>query len=86
MEVTNIKDATFLILGGVGFIGRNLVAKLLEIGVKQENIRVVDKVLLATAYLSKDHAKALESVEFKQANLINKGTNNNSLRFNSKSI
>jgi len=61
-----------LILGGVGFIGRNLVAHLLEhheseLGV----VRVLDKVLPQTAFLNKAHVAAFEhdKVVYKQANL-----------------
>eukprot|EP01133_Synstelium_polycarpum_P017769 gene17769-21197_t len=59
-----------LILGGVGFIGRNLVQFLVE---KQlcQRIRVVDKVLPATAFLGKKHLEAFAhpSVEYMQGNL-----------------
>lgn len=60
-----------LILGGVGFIGRNLVAYLVENNLA-EYIRVADKVLPATAYLNERHKKAFSDsrVEFKQANLV----------------
>ncbi|KNE55464.1 hypothetical protein AMAG_01355 [Allomyces macrogynus ATCC 38327] len=62
--------ATVLLLGGVGFIGRNLVAYLLSQGVPPANIRVVDKVLPATAWLNDAHKAAIEKVEFRQANLV----------------
>ena len=63
-----------LILGGVGFIGRNLVSLLVENNLAAY-IRVVDKVLPATAYLSDAHKKVFADpkVEFKQANLVNAG-------------
>jgi len=57
-----------LILGGCGFIGRNLVEYL----VKNDcagHIRVVDKVLPQTAFLGKAHQDAFAKVEFKQGNL-----------------
>ncbi|KAJ3260469.1 hypothetical protein HK103_000611 [Boothiomyces macroporosus] len=61
-----------LVLGGVGFIGRNFVAYLIENNLVN-SVRVVDKVLPATAYLSAEHKKifADSRVEFKQANLVN---------------
>lgn len=64
-----------LVLGGVGFIGRNFVAYLIENNLVN-SVRVVDKVLPATAYLSAEHKKifADSRVEFKQANLVNAGT------------
>ncbi|KAJ3021728.1 hypothetical protein HKX48_007897 [Thoreauomyces humboldtii] len=62
-----------LVLGGVGFIGRNLVEYLTEKNLA-DTIRVADKAIPATAYLSEKH-KALfdgdKRVEFKQANLTN---------------
>eukprot|EP00842_Homolaphlyctis_polyrhiza_P002873 jgi/Hompol1/3587/HPOL_002167-RA len=61
-----------LVLGGVGFIGRSLVAYLVTNNLAA-HIRVVDKVLPTTAYLSDAHKKVFEDprVEFKQANLVN---------------
>ncbi|KAF9570106.1 hypothetical protein BGW38_008779, partial [Lunasporangiospora selenospora] len=61
---------TVLILGGVGFIGRNLVAHLVENNLAAE-IRVVDKVLPQTAYLNKRFQEAFTNVEFVQGNLSN---------------
>ena len=61
---------TALILGGCGFIGRNLVQYLVELQVCSK-IRVVDKVLPATAYLTESQRVAFEQVEFKQGNLVN---------------
>jgi len=63
---------TVLVLGGVGFIGRNLVKYLVENKLATK-IRVVDKVLPATAYFSKAIQAAFDNpiVEFKQANLSN---------------
>ncbi|KAJ1551378.1 hypothetical protein HK405_014631, partial [Cladochytrium tenue] len=64
-----------LVLGGVGFVGRNLVSRLVApgSGCVFERVRVVDKALPATAYLSPAHRAAFEDprVEFKQANLAN---------------
>lgn len=62
--------ATVLVLGGVGFIGRNLVKYLVDNKLASK-IRVVDKVLPATAYFNKAIQEAFENpiVEFKQGNL-----------------
>lgn len=59
-----------LIFGGVGFIGRNFVKYLVD-NQLAGYIRVVDKVLLPTAFLGEAHQKAFENsiVEFKQGNL-----------------
>jgi nucleoside-diphosphate-sugar epimerase len=59
-----------LVLGGVGFIGRNFVKWLVDKGVAGK-IRVIDKVLPATAFLGKEHQDAFNhpSVEYKQGNL-----------------
>lgn len=59
---------TVLVLGGVGFIGRNFVAYLVENNLASE-IRVIDKVLPQTAYLNKRYQAAFEKVEFMQGNL-----------------
>ena len=64
--------SSVLVLGGVGFIGRNFVTYLVENDLAS-GIRVVDKVLPATAYLTKRQAAAFSKVEFKQANLVNPG-------------
>jgi nucleoside-diphosphate-sugar epimerase len=63
-----------LVLGGVGFIGRNLVWYLIENNLVA-SVRVVDKVLPATAYLSHRDKKVFANprVEFKQGNLVNAG-------------
>lgn len=63
---------TVLVLGGVGFIGRNFVAYLVENDLASE-IRVIDKVLPQTAYLNKRFAAAFDKVEFMQGNLSNPG-------------
>ncbi|KAK5577897.1 hypothetical protein RB653_002845 [Dictyostelium firmibasis] len=59
-----------LILGGVGFIGRNLVQYLVEQKCCNK-IRVADKVLPATAFFGKKHTEAFAdpSVEYMQGNL-----------------
>ncbi|KAG4084173.1 NAD(P)-binding protein [Neocallimastix lanati (nom. inval.)] len=61
-----------LVLGGVGFIGRNLCSYLIENDLV-EQVTVADKVLPATAYLSPKHKEAFDSpkLTFKQANLTN---------------
>ncbi|KAG5460781.1 MAG: hypothetical protein BJ554DRAFT_7127, partial [Olpidium bornovanus] len=64
--------AAILILGGVGFIGRNLVCYLVENNLAAK-IRVVDKVLPETAYLSKRCQDAFQKVEFMQGNLVKPG-------------
>jgi dTDP-D-glucose 4,6-dehydratase len=64
-----------LVLGGVGFIGRNFVEYLIQNNLVG-SIRVVDKVLPATAYLSASHKEVFADsrVEFRQANLVSQGT------------
>ena len=63
-----------LILGGVGFIGRNLVQYLVENNLANQ-IRAVDKVLTSTANLGAGHAEAFNApnVEVMQANLTSVG-------------
>ena len=61
---------SILILGGVGFIGRNLVQHIVANDISSD-VRVVDKVLPATAHLTADQKAAFEKVEFKQGNLVN---------------
>ena len=62
-------DAAVLILGGCGFVGRHLVALLVQKGVGK--VRIVDKLMPSMANLSADHkaAFAAPAVEFKQADL-----------------
>jgi len=59
-----------LVLGGCGFIGRNFVKYLVEHKLASK-IRVADKNLPATSYLSPEHKKAFDEkiVEFMQADL-----------------
>ncbi|OAD56233.1 hypothetical protein WN48_03719 [Eufriesea mexicana] len=61
-----------IILGGCGFIGRNLVEYLLDNDLVSF-IRVVDKVPPQTAWLNAKHQQLFEHplLEFKSANLIN---------------
>jgi len=59
-----------LILGGVGFIGRNLAHYIIENDLASK-VRIVDKVLPATAYLLPAQKAAFEKCEFKQGNLVN---------------
>jgi len=68
------KMVKVLVLGGVGFIGRNLCSYLIENDLV-EQVTVADKVLPATAYLSPKHKEAFDSpkLTFKQANLTNSG-------------
>ncbi|KAJ3182671.1 hypothetical protein HDU87_008010 [Geranomyces variabilis] len=64
---------TVLLLGGVGFIGRNLLQYLFDKNLV-DSVRVADKALPATAYLNDYHKKLFSDdkrVEFKQANLTN---------------
>lgn len=65
---------TVLILGGCGFIGRNLVAYLLKNDLCS-HIRVVDKVLPSVAFLNGAHKEAFASglVKFKQGNAQSPG-------------
>jgi len=59
-----------LVLGGVGFIGRNLVKYIVDNNLAAK-IRVVDKVLPAIAFLGAEHQEAFNNpiVEFMQGNL-----------------
>ncbi|XP_025419035.1 uncharacterized protein LOC112689508 [Sipha flava] len=63
-----------LVLGGCGFIGRNMVKYLVDNNLASF-IRVVDKVPPQIAWLNDDHKEAFQSssVEFHSANLINQG-------------
>ncbi|KAG7213438.1 hypothetical protein KM043_002716 [Ampulex compressa] len=68
----NDKKPRVIILGGCGFIGRNLVEYLLD-NKLVSYVRVVDKVPPQTAWLNATHQKIFEHplLEFKSANLIN---------------
>lgn len=70
VDVSDAASEALLILGGCGFVGRHLVALLVQ-KAPAAKIRVVDKVIPAMANLSPELKAAFESpsVEFKQANL-----------------
>ncbi|XP_034318654.2 uncharacterized protein [Magallana gigas] len=61
-----------LVLGGTGFIGRNLVTYLVQNDLVSK-VRVADKVPPALAWLNQKHKDIFTNplVEFKQSNLIN---------------
>eukprot|EP01114_Cavostelium_apophysatum_P012273 TRINITY_DN2725_c0_g1_i1.p1 TRINITY_DN2725_c0_g1~~TRINITY_DN2725_c0_g1_i1.p1 ORF type:complete len:369 (+),score=90.97 TRINITY_DN2725_c0_g1_i1:75-1181(+) len=59
-----------LVLGGLGFIGRNLVKYLVENDLASK-IRVADKTMIAMVRLGKDFTDAFDKVEVIQVNLIN---------------
>jgi nucleoside-diphosphate-sugar epimerase len=63
-----------LVLGALGFVGRNFVQYLVE-NKLASSIRGIDKALPQTAYLSPAVKAAFDhpSVEIMQANLINPG-------------
>ncbi|KAF2898736.1 hypothetical protein ILUMI_07438 [Ignelater luminosus] len=67
-----MEKSTVLILGGCGFVGRNLVAYLISNDLVKF-IRVVDKVPPQVAWLNSKHQEYFANpiVEFKSANLIN---------------
>jgi nucleoside-diphosphate-sugar epimerase len=69
---TKMGKPNVLILGGCGFIGKNLATHLVEKDIAGK-IRVVDKGLPATAYLTGQQQKAFDKVEFRQGNLGNPG-------------
>jgi len=60
---------TVLVLGGLGFIGRNFIPYLYENKLASE-IRVVDKSLLITANLNPRQKEAFKHVEVKQKDLV----------------
>ncbi|XP_029644572.1 dTDP-glucose 4,6-dehydratase isoform X3 [Octopus sinensis] len=74
--MTNMADggrrARVLILGGTGFIGRNLVSYLVNNELVTK-VRVADKVPPQMAWLNSKHKEAFANplVEFKHSNLIN---------------
>lgn len=57
-----------LVLGGTGFIGRNLVKHLVDKRLAS-HIRVCDKVMPMTAYFSPEITEAFKSVEFVHSDL-----------------
>lgn len=59
-----------LVLGAVGFIGRNFVTFLVENDLCSK-IRIVDKVIPKTAFLTARQTAAFEKCEFLQKNLVN---------------
>nr|CAG8495393.1 10968_t:CDS:2 [Entrophospora candida]CAG8496025.1 5969_t:CDS:2 [Entrophospora candida] len=61
---------SILVLGGLGFIGRNFITYLVENELASE-IRVVDKVLTETAGLNTKQEEAYQKVEVLQRNLAN---------------
>ena len=67
-----------LVLGWIGFIGRNFVSYLVKNNLAA-SIRVVDKFLPETAYLTASQKEEFYDarVEFKQANLVNAGMRSN---------
>ncbi|XP_013406133.1 uncharacterized protein LOC106170709 [Lingula anatina] len=62
--------AQVLVLGGVGFIGRNLVHYIVSNGLAKK-VRVVDKILPVMGYLNKEHQESFSKVEFRHGNLMN---------------
>lgn len=61
-----------LVLGGVGFIGRNFVTHLIEKDLASK-VRVVDKIIPKTALLTARQQAAFDKAEFVQKNLANPG-------------
>jgi len=57
-----------LILGGLGFIGKNLVKHVVENGCASK-VRVCDKIMLAMARLGSEYKSAFDKVECIQCNL-----------------
>ncbi|CAG8700674.1 20717_t:CDS:2 [Cetraspora pellucida] len=62
---------TVLVLGGLGFIGRNFIPYLVENELASE-IRVVDKVLLVTTALNPRQKEAFSKVEVWQRDLVDR--------------
>jgi len=58
-----------LVLGAVGFVGRNFVTYLVENELCSK-IRIVDKVIPKTAFLTQRHQNAFDKTEFLQKNLV----------------
>jgi nucleoside-diphosphate-sugar epimerase len=70
------KEANWLILGGCGFIGRNLVHHLL-VNRLAKKIRICDKTQPALANMNATHKLSFEEkqiVEFKSADLSKDGS------------
>ena len=67
--------SNIIILGGLGFIARHLVKYLIDNNTYDNSInkiRVVDKCMLITCYMNKEHLKYYENnelVEYVQADL-----------------
>lgn len=72
LKMTLDEKVNVLVLGGVGFIGRNFV-HYLSTNSLVADIRVADKMLPQTAYLSETFKTEFSKIEFKQTNLINQG-------------
>ncbi|PRP88665.1 NAD-dependent epimerase/dehydratase family protein [Planoprotostelium fungivorum] len=64
-----------LVLGGLGFIGRNLVAYLVKNDLAG-HIRVADKGLPALVSMNEEHTAIFEKIDFKQANLAREASVN----------
>ncbi|KAK4512194.1 uncharacterized protein ATC70_013437 [Mucor velutinosus] len=71
--MTSDEKVNVLVLGGVGFIGRNFVHYLSTSNLVAD-IRVADKMLPQTAYLSETFKTEFSKIEFKQTNLINQAS------------
>ncbi|XP_015514980.1 uncharacterized protein YbjS isoform X1 [Neodiprion virginianus] len=79
METANFETKPgVIVLGGCGFIGRNLVEYLLD-NELVSYVRVIDKVPPQTAWLNKKHQRIFEHplLEFRSANLINSASCDN---------
>ena len=63
-----MESSNWLILGGVGYIGRNLVSYLIE-SHSGISITVADKAIPATSYFSQNHEKIFSTVEVIQTDL-----------------
>ncbi|XP_011311708.1 uncharacterized protein [Fopius arisanus] len=74
----NDNKPSVIVLGGCGFIGRNLVSYLIE-NELVSFLRIIDKVPPQTAWLNHKHQQIFENplVEFRSANLINPGSYQN---------
>lgn len=68
------KKPNVLIIGGCGFIGRNLVKYLVDNNLCSY-IKVIDKVVKSVAFFSDEHKAAFDSpiVKYKQGNAGSKG-------------